>query len=110
MEDAVGRRWVDRGIRGLFPEVAPKLAASDERYDVVSMSHYLEHTLDPRAEIAAAARVLPEGGLLFIEGPDPACRLGTLLGRYWLPWCQPPPLPFVALQNPRPFLPHPPSH
>ena len=44
------------------------------RYDVVSMSHYLEHTLDPRAEIAAAARAPAEGGLLFIEVPDPECR------------------------------------
>src|SRR5205823_1793024 len=76
IEHAVRRRWVDRGIRGLFPEVAPKLAAGGERYDVVSMSHYLEHTLDPAAEIDAAARVLAAGGLLFIEVPDPESRLG----------------------------------
>jgi SAM-dependent methyltransferase len=99
IDDAVRRRWVDRGIRGLFPEVAPDLAKEPERYDVVSMSHYLEHTLDPRAEIAAAARVLPKDGLLFIEVPDPECRLGRIFGRNWMPWFQPQHLHFVSAKN-----------
>jgi ubiquinone/menaquinone biosynthesis C-methylase UbiE len=99
IDDAVRRRWVDRGIRGLFPEVAPGLAAAGERYDVVSMSHYLEHTLDPAAEIDAAARVLGGGGLLFIEVPDPESRLGRLLGRGWLPWFQPQHLHFLTAEN-----------
>jgi SAM-dependent methyltransferase len=99
IDDAVKRRWVDRGIRGLFPEVAPDLAEEQERYDVVSMSHYLEHTLDPRAEIAAAARVLPKDGLLFIEVPDPECRLGRIFGKYWMPWFQPQHLHFVSVTN-----------
>jgi ubiquinone/menaquinone biosynthesis C-methylase UbiE len=99
IDHAVKRRWVDRGIRGLFPEVAPKLAAGGESYDVVSMSHYLEHTLDPAAEIEAAARVLPTGGLLFIEVPDPESRLGRILGRAWLPWFQPQHLHFLSVKN-----------
>jgi SAM-dependent methyltransferase len=99
IDDAVSRRWVDRGLRGLFPDLAPELARKGERYDVVSMSHYLEHTLDPRAEIEAAGRVLPEGGLLFIEVPDPECRLGRLLGRQWMPWFQPQHLHFVSARN-----------
>jgi ubiquinone/menaquinone biosynthesis C-methylase UbiE len=99
IDDAVKRRWIDRGIRGLFPEVAPDLAQAAERYDVVSMSHYLEHTLDPRAEIAAAARILPKDGLLFIEVPDPDCRLGRLMGSSWMPWFQPQHLHFVSAKN-----------
>jgi ubiquinone/menaquinone biosynthesis C-methylase UbiE len=99
IDDAVRRRWVDHGIRGLFPEVAPKLAAAGESYDVVSMSHYLEHTLDPAAEIDAAARVLPSGGLLFIEVPDPESRLGRVFGRGWLPWFQPQHLHFLTVKN-----------
>ncbi len=99
IEDAVRRRWVDRGLRGLFPELAPKLAAQGERYDVVSMSHYLEHTLDPAAEIEAAARVLENRGLLLIEVPDPESRLGRLLGRGWLPWFQPQHLHFLTVKN-----------
>jgi SAM-dependent methyltransferase len=86
IDDAVRRRWVDRGFKGLFPELAPTIT---EKYDVVSMSHYLEHTRDPAAEIEAAAKVLPQGGYLMIELPDPDSRVGRVLGAYWLPWFQP---------------------
>ncbi len=53
------------------------------------MSHYLEHTLDPRAELAAAHRALADGGCLLIEVSDPDYKLGRVLGKYWLPWFQP---------------------
>jgi len=89
VEIAARKRWIDRAIRGLFPEVAPALAAAGERYDVVSMSHYLEHTRDPAAEIAAAAHVLAPGGLLMVEVPDPESKLGHLFGKNWMPWFQP---------------------
>ena len=75
------------------------MAADGERYDVVSMSHYLEHTLDPAAEIDAAARVLESHGLLFIEVPDPESRLGRIMGRVWLPWFQPQHLSFLTVKN-----------
>jgi SAM-dependent methyltransferase len=91
------RRWIDESIRGLFPEVASDLATRG--YDTISMSHYLEHTLDPRAEIAAAARVLAPGGFLFIEVPDPDCIVGKVLGRNWMPWFQPQHLHFVSVKN-----------
>lgn len=86
IDDGVRRGWVDHGYRGLFPEVAPRIAAE---YDVVSMSHYLEHTREPREEIRAAATALADGGLLLVEVPDPECPMGRLLGRLWLPWFQP---------------------
>ena len=53
------------------------------------MSHYLEHTRDPRAEVMAAATTLRPGGLFFVEVPDPSSWLGRMLGRFWLPWFQP---------------------
>lgn len=87
IEEAERRRWIARGWRGLFPDLADTLAG--EGYDTISMSHYLEHTRDPAAEIAAAARVLGPGGHLFIELPDPESRLGRILGSYWVPWFQP---------------------
>lgn len=86
IEDAERRGWVDQGYRGLFPEMAEGLRG---KYDVVSMSHYLEHTREPEAEIEAAAKVLPEGGYLMIELPDPDCRLKSLFRRLWLPYFQP---------------------
>ena len=86
IEDAERRGWVEKGYRGLFPELAPGMAG---RYDAISMSHYLEHTLDQRAELAAAHTALAPGGHLMIEVPDPEFVLGRVLGRFWLPWFQP---------------------
>ena len=99
IDDAERRHWVEKGIRGLFPEVAEKLRADRGPYDIVSMSHYLEHTLDPRAEIAAAKSVLSDEGYLFIELPDPECKMGRILGRAWLPWFQPQHIGLMTVQN-----------
>jgi SAM-dependent methyltransferase len=86
IEEAQRRGWVSAGYRGTFPALASKLASY---YDVVSMHHYLEHTRDPFAELEAAARVLPSGGYLLIEVPDPEWPLARLLRRYWMAWFQP---------------------
>jgi SAM-dependent methyltransferase len=99
IDDAARRGWIDRGIRGLFPEVAAGLREKGQTYDVVSMSHYLEHTREPRAEIAAAREVLDDGGLLFIEVPDPDCKLRHVLGRYWLPYFQPQHQQLLSVKN-----------
>ncbi|MDQ0748556.1 SAM-dependent methyltransferase [Streptomyces africanus] len=86
VEQAEKYGWVHRGHRGDFPGLAESLGAA---YDVVSMFHYLEHTLDPRAELEAARGVLKPGGHLVIEVPDPQSSLSQLLGRHWIPWMQP---------------------
>jgi SAM-dependent methyltransferase len=84
--DAEARGWITTAYRGEFPGLADTLAG---RYDVISMHHYLEHTRDPRAELDAVARVLPPGGYLLIELPDPQWPLAWLFGKYWMPWFQP---------------------
>lgn len=94
IEEAQRRLWIDRAYRGLFPDLADDFAGE---YDVVSMHHYLEHTLEPGREIEAAHRALAVDGLLLIEVPDPECFFGTLLGRYWIPWYQPQHLHFLAV-------------
>jgi SAM-dependent methyltransferase len=96
VEDAARRRWIDQAYRGLFPELASRLGG---RYDVVGMSHYLEHTIDPEAEIAAAAVALREGGMFLIELPDPESPFGRFLGRLWLPWFQPQHLHLLSVGN-----------
>ena len=68
VEEGARRGWAERGRRGLFPELAPTFAGE---YDVVSLSHCLEHTRDPRAELAAAHVALARDGRLLIEVPDP---------------------------------------
>ncbi len=84
--EAAARGWVDKAYRGMFPDVAPTIAGA---YDAISMSHYLEHVRDPKAELAAAQLALSPGGPLMIEVPDPEYRLGRVLGKWWLPWFQP---------------------
>ncbi|MET8996462.1 class I SAM-dependent methyltransferase [Amycolatopsis sp. NPDC004169] len=84
------------GYQGSFVDLAEDLA---RRYDVVSMYHYLEHTTDPRRELAAAGTVLRPGGLLAIELPDPECRWAGVLGRWWMPWLQPQHLNLMPIGN-----------
>jgi SAM-dependent methyltransferase len=86
IEEGQRRGWVDTGHRGLFPDLADGLSGT---YDVVSMHHYLEHTREPRAELAAAAKVLQPGGHLMIEVPDPEAPWAARLGPYWSGWFQP---------------------
>lgn len=99
--EAERRGWVDRGLSGSFPEVAPELAG---RYDVVSMHHYLEHTRDPAAELDAVGTVLEPGGLLLIEVPDASSRLGRRLGQWWVPWLQPQHQHFLTVERMRSLL------
>ena len=87
---------VRRGYRAGFVESAASMA---DGYEVVSMFHYLEHSLDPGLELAAARRVVRPGGHLFIEVPDPQSRYARLLGRWWLPWLQPQHLHFIPVAN-----------
>jgi SAM-dependent methyltransferase len=96
IDEAKRRGWVDTAYRGLFPELAPQLAG---RYDAVSMSHYLEHTLDPRAELDAARIALAPSGHLLIEVPDPEFALSRVLRRWWLPYFQPQHLNLVSVKN-----------
>jgi ubiquinone/menaquinone biosynthesis C-methylase UbiE len=90
---ALARGWIDQAHKGLFPEMAPGLK---DRFDVVSMCHYLEHTLDIRQELAAAHTVLQGRGLLLIEVPDPESVFASVLGRWWMPWFQPQHIHFVT--------------
>jgi SAM-dependent methyltransferase len=86
VKEAEDRGWITTAYRGEFRDLADVLTG---RYDVISMHHYLEHTRDPLAEIDTAARVLPPGGYLLIELPDPQWPLARFFGRYWMPWFQP---------------------
>ncbi|MHB8289072.1 MAG: class I SAM-dependent methyltransferase [Acidimicrobiales bacterium] len=96
IEEAHRRGWVDSYYRGLFPDIAPTIAAS---YDVVSMHHYLEHTRDPEAELDAALAVLVPQGHLLVEVPDPESVLGRVIGKYWIAWFQPQHQNFISLAN-----------
>jgi SAM-dependent methyltransferase len=52
---------------------------TDERFDVVFMSHVIEHVLDPVATVARIAELLRPGGVLYLETPN----VGSLDARLW---------------------------
>jgi hypothetical protein len=96
VEEAQQRGWIDRSYRGEFIALAGELTG---RYDVVSMHHYLEHTREPFDELDTAAKVLPGGGYLLIELPDPEAFFSHVLGRWWLPWLQPQHQHMIPMRN-----------
>jgi len=64
---------------GLFYEQKIK----EERYDAVTMWHFLEHCYDPNKSIQMAKRVLKKGGKLIIEVPRLDSATFRLFGRKW---------------------------
>lgn len=93
--------WADRAYVGRLLDLTPQM---EERYDVVSMFHYLEHTADPLTELHAVAAVIEPQGLLMIEVPDPESIGRRLMGRYWPSWLAPQHLHFFPARNMETYL------
>lgn len=70
--DAASRTIADRiGVRVLDAELSA-VVARGERFDVVLLSHVLEHVVDPPTFLANVAEVLAPDGRLVIEVPNSA--------------------------------------
>ena len=54
-------------------------------FDAVTMNHVLEHLHEPREVLAACARVLRPGGVLWIAAPNGAATGLGRFGRHWFP-------------------------
>ncbi len=52
---------------------------TDQQYDVVFMSHVIEHVLDPVESVRIIERLLAPGGVLYLETPN----VGSLDARVW---------------------------
>lgn len=59
---------------------------SDCLYDVVVLSNVLEHSLDPKAMLADAKRILKQGGEIWLSCPNNKSWLRSLFGQYWVNW------------------------
>lgn len=68
-----------QGFAGTFAEYQ----SPADSFDVISMNNYLEHTLDPAAELARAYELLAPGGHLVGEVPGFDSFERRLFGRYW---------------------------
>lgn len=78
----IARRRLGR-VRVTHGTVAD-LAASTPAFDLIVLSHVLEHVPDPRALLDEARRRLTEHGRLRVIVPDLAGLEARLFGRYWL--------------------------
>ncbi len=96
VERAARRGWVSEGHRCSLQDLVRTQGCE---FDVVSMFHFLEHTVVPEDDLDAAVALLAPGGHLIIEVPDPECGFGRLWGQYWLPWFQPEHLNLLAAPN-----------
>lgn len=55
-------------------------------FDVVRLSHVLEHLPSPRKSLEKVRRLLRPGGLLWLEVPNAGSVERRLFGRYWYQW------------------------
>lgn len=58
----------------------------EQSYDVVVLSHVLEHSLNPREMLTHVARILKPDGQVWISCPNSGSWLRTLFGHYWINW------------------------
>ena len=70
--DPTAREVAKRSVVNVFAGTAEELpeAVTNQQYDVVLMSHVLEHCLDINAAVANAKKVLRPGGIFLVETPN----------------------------------------
>ncbi|RSM90689.1 class I SAM-dependent methyltransferase [Kibdelosporangium aridum] len=95
------RGWVDEAARVSLIEFAEE---NGEKFDVVSLIHYLERTPSPSQELAAVHKVLRKGGVALIEVVNPESRFARLHGRYWYCWLAPQNMNLMPYDNMRSLL------
>jgi 2-polyprenyl-3-methyl-5-hydroxy-6-metoxy-1,4-benzoquinol methylase len=62
---------------------------SEQKYDVVVLSHVLEHCLEPKEMLSHIARVLKTGGQAWISCPNIDSWQRSIFGSYWINWHAP---------------------
>ena len=55
----------------------------EKRFDLIMLSHVIEHIYDPRGFIQHLTRVLKPGGILIIITPNNDSLLARTLGKFW---------------------------
>jgi SAM-dependent methyltransferase len=55
-------------------------------YDVAVLSNVLEHSLDPKAMLLSAHRLLKPGGQVWISCPNSQSWLRSVFGQWWINW------------------------
>ena len=58
----------------------------EQLYDVVVLSHVLEHSVNPREMLTHVARILKPDGQIWISCPNIESWQRDVFGRYWINW------------------------
>jgi SAM-dependent methyltransferase len=66
-----------------------ELLDTPDLFDLIVMSHWLEHVANPRLALVRAQKCLAEGGFIFLRIPNASSRIAKLTGSYWS-WFTPP--------------------
>lgn len=72
----------DRGLK-VYEGGLEALHPKSEIYDVVTLSHVIEHVHDPRSTLEHAYRLLKPGGLIWLETPNISSFGHDWYGRHW---------------------------
>ncbi len=83
---AAARERVGNRIHHGTLETAPY---ADESFDVILLSHSLEHMFSPVATLERLRRLLQPSGLLVIAVPNVGSLEAKLFRKWWLPWDPP---------------------
>lgn len=104
LESAQERGWTPYGIEwdersaeaaaarlgpGIYTGSGSEVLSGLGRFDVITMSHYLEHVVDPFREFRVAVDHLEPGGLLMVRVPNARCIAARAYGSLW-GWFSPP--------------------
>lgn len=60
-------------------------ALPDAHFDIVTLYHCLEHTMDPVRDLKEVRRILKPDGVLLVEVPNFAGLWRRVFGRFWFP-------------------------
>jgi trans-aconitate methyltransferase len=78
--EACERAW-ERGLK-VFHGTLDEFE-TDQSFDVIFMSHVIEHVLDPVATTQKLASLLAPGGVLYLETPNVGAPDARLFRRHW---------------------------
>ena len=67
----------------------PEQPFEEGSFATCSMIHFLEHSYDPRGELARAHALLESGGAIVVEVPSDDSLARRVFGRYWFPHLAP---------------------
>ena len=98
------RRVTDR--YGIPTHTGDLLAAQlpEDSFDAITMSHAIEHLVDPEATLRECLRILKPGGRIVIVTPNVESNAASFFGRFWRGWEPPRHLHLFSTDTMQQFL------